>query len=278
MKTQRVVCAIMLCALLCGCVNHINDEEEEIREKTIVFKTTIGISQTPMRAASKSASKLLISDYQDGVEVQKIEQSSTDSDFGKVAIPLKYGEHELLFVGHNSGSTTLSYPTISFDKPTDTFSYYLSLKVNESTNTTQNVTLPRSAALLKVVAKDAIPSNVKSLKISLAKYYPVLNVKSSLGDGSGSPVERVFEYKASHVGEKETTYSIYTFTPADGFTTDISISALDADGNTVNQITMKDVPIEKNRQTILSGNIFQLSSDANITFNDQWGEAIELPI
>lgn len=279
MKTITFWSILMLCSLLCGCVNHINEEEEETgEEKTIQFNTHFLVTDAPIRSIEETVSKIVVSDCMNGEEVQKIEQSSSAEDFGKLSIPLKYGSHELLFIGHNSESCKLLYPSASFDKVTDTFSYYLSISVDESTPASQTISLSRSVGLLKVVATDAIPLGVSSLKISLSKYYPVVDVKTSLASGEPESMERTFEYKASHIGAKGSTYSIYTFIPETEFSTRVTIASMDAKGRTLHTSTIENVSIEKNRQTILSGNVFNQSSELWISINQKWGQNIEHPI
>lgn len=280
MKTITFWSILMLCSLLCGCVNHINEKEEEVtgEEKTILFKTSFSVEQTPMRTIQETVTKIAVSDYQDGTEVQTVEQTSTDNEFGKISMQLKYGKHELLFVGHNSDNCNLSYTSVTFDKVTDTFSYYLDLTIDDATQPTQSVILNRSVGLLKIVANDAIPSDVAQLQVSLSKYYPALNAKTNLSEGNPESLKKTFDYKTTHVGVKGSTYSIYSFIPENGFSTDVTITSIDTKGNTLYTTTLKDINIENNRQTILSGNIFKSGIDLTISVNSQWGENIEYPI
>ena len=280
MKVSSLFIAFLLAMLCGGCVNHINEEEEEtepVNQKTIVFRTALNVSQVPMRSVSEDVSKIVVADYQEGTETQKIEQKSDDANFGEISIPLKYGAHELLFVGHNAESGALSYPAISFDKPMDTFSFYKELTVDENTEETQTIELTRSAALVKLTANDAIPTEVALLKITFSKYYPSLNIKTSAANGNPVSVERTFEYKPAHIGVKGTTYSIYTFSPYGGYTTDISISTVDAKGNILHSITANKVSIEKNCQTKISGNVFHSGFGVNLTVITEWKDDIIVP-
>lgn len=278
---QLLRVTILVFSILChGCVNHIDDDiNKETKTKEILFKASINVSQSPMRSISDNISKIIVADYINGIEVKKMQQVSTDANFGKISIPLKYGTHELLFVGHNAESYTLSYPSASFDKPMDTFSFYKELVVDENTEETQNIELTRSAALIKLTANDAIPAEVALLKITLSKYYPSLNIKTASAHGDPIPIERTFEYKTAHIGVKGSTYSIYTFAPDGGYTTDITIDSVDRYGNTICKNTAINVSIDKNCQTKISGNIFKTSSTGiSLIVNSEWKSDIVMPL
>lgn len=280
MKHLLKLAIFVFAILFQGCVNHINDDNENYSEtKNILFKTSMQVSQSPMRSdLSDNISKIIVADYVNGTETQKIQQVSTDANFGKLSISLKYGTHELLFVGHNAENCTFSYPSVSFDKPMDTFSFYKELVVDENTPDTQNIDLSRTASLIKITANDAIPAEVAMLKISLSKYYPSLNIKTASAHGNPISIERTFEYKTAHIGVKGSTYSIYTFAPDGGYTTDITISTIDAKGNTLNSTTARNVSIDKNCQTKISGNVFCTGYGVNLTVIPNWKDDIIVPL
>ena len=183
-----------------------------------------------------------------------------------------------MFIGHKSESVSLGYTTATFPKVTDTFSYFLQLNINENTPDVQNINMTRAVALLKIIAKDDIPPDVSRLKICLSKYYPSLDVKSISANGSAESIDRSFQYDSSHIGTKGSTYSIYTFTPTNGYTTDIIIQSIDKQGNIMHSIDMEDIPLNLNQQTILSGDIFHAQTSTDITVNTEWGVDIEIPI
>lgn len=280
MKYLLRLTILVFAILFQGCVNHIDDDNEENAEtKNILFKTSMHVSQSPMRSViSDNISKIIVADFVNGIETQKIQQVSTDANFGQLSIPLKYGTHELLFVGHNAESCTLSYPSVSFEKPMDTFSFYKELAVDENTEETQNIELIRSAALVKLTANDAIPAEVAMLKITFSKYYPSLNIKTALANGDPVPVERTFEYKTAHIGVKGSTYSIYTFAPDGGYATDVTIATIDTKGNTLNSTTARNVSVDKNCQTKISGNVFHSGFGVNLTVVTEWKDDIIVPL
>lgn len=273
------ICLFCSVLLITGCVNRIPGYRECA---DITFNTSLSQEQIPIdgdtRSITDNISSLSVFDCMDGEKMQEVTQSSSDKDFGSVSMTMSYGTHELLFVGYKSEGMSFFYPSITFPKVLDTFSYSLKIDVDEDSQKEQNIVLSRSVALVKVTATDAITADVAALRMTLSACYPSLDVTTSYSSGIPEKTARTFNYQPSNIGAKGSTYSIYTFVPDGGFTTDVTVETLNSQGKVINTSLVKSVSVEKNRQTILSGNLFNHDATLDISLDTSWGANIEYPI
>jgi hypothetical protein len=228
-------------------------------------------------SVAEVAKRFIVCDYINGTLQKQITQTSSDSDFGRVEIPMKLGKHELHFVAHNSTEETVSYYGWTFPKVTDTYSLCAKLTVADTTAVDQTVVLSRVVAMVRVTALDAIPENAASLRISLSKAYTSLDVRTGYSAVADSTtLSRTFSYSASNLGSKGTYYTLYTFTPEEkGYYTTITIEGLDADSKVISKKEVKSVSVEPNHRTLLTGLAFREGYGFTVSVDSAWGDDLE---
>lgn len=265
---------------MCAC-QQVADLDNDSKSKEISFDVGFDVEKSVISRAALSEyiGTLQVFDYKDGVLSNEITQDKEDDGFGTVITKADYGTHEYVFVGHNS--VTCSYdaskPLLTFDKILDTFSATHTLVVGIDTEERQSVKMERQVAGIKLVMKDAVPQTAASIELKVKGYSEGLNPKSGIGS-AGVEHSRVWEYSTSSIGKTNTSYTLYTFLPEEGHTVDITIRVEGTDGKNIVNYTLEDIPVEKNRMTILSGNLLSADLTTTVGIDSEWGEDIIVDI
>ena len=215
-------------------------------------------SATATRAATnitELCSRLNIAIFDgDGTKVKSVAQKEGDSSFGTVALSLAAGTYQLVVMAHNGdGSATItSTEKVTFpnNKVTDTFYYYGDLVVS-SEQQTYDLTLTRAVAMFRLVLTDeSIPETVAKFKF----YYTGGSSTFSPADGYGSVQSRQTEMRTV---ADDGIYEIYTLPHTEeDVLTKLTITALDANDNTVKERVFENVPVIRNQVTRYTGSFF----------------------
>jgi hypothetical protein len=71
--------------------------------------------------------------------------------------------------------------------------------------------------------------------------------------------------------------SVFGFSSATEWTTDVMVTAYDANDEVLGQVTLDDVPFKRNRTTEVRGRLFSgASATFDITLNDEWLEPVQM--
>lgn len=275
----NVVLVAMAVALLTACSN---EPEDVLTVKTVAPRDTMAstaitftfcnISMEAMTRATLAESQmtdLWLFDYMDGELKATIHQTSEDDGFGAITLTADYGEHRLYFVASRGDTPTIDGTTISWAKPSDTFWQSLTLDIEPQTSTNQSVVLHRVVTRLRIAVTDEVPANMKTLTITPSTWYYGLDYTT------GEPINsqanpRVITVPSSYIGTMNLATSFYCLCPADGFDTDITVTAKDADDTAIANIALQDVPFERNRITNYSGSLFTQNRAVSVTTDDEW--------
>lgn len=204
-----------------------------------------------------------------GTKLKSIAQSSSDSGFGSVPLSLAAGSYKLVVIAHNgSGSATITSEekvTFANNKVTDTFYYYGVLTVNNDKREVA-ITLKRAVAMVRLLI-DGLPDDVATLKF----YYTGGSSTFSPFEGLGNVNSKQTEYRPYN---EDGIYEIYTFPHStEDAITKLTITALDAGDNMLDEIMVENIPVTVNRITEYSGAKFggggsQVSM--SISVNPSW--------
>ena len=194
----------------------------------------------------------------EGTKVKTVAQKEGDSSYGTVALTLTAGTYRLVVIAHNcDGSATItSTEKVTFpnNKVTDTFYYYGDLVVTEAKQS-YDLTLTRAVAMFRLVLTDEeIPSNVAKLKF----YYLGGSSTFSPKDGYGCVNSKQTEVRTVPADfVSGTAFDIYTLPHTeDDVLTKLTVTALDANDNTVKERIFENVPITRNQITRYTGSFF----------------------
>lgn len=272
---MAVAVALILPTVSCSTGEELSVKVEEpkdtMQQVTIRFTFT-SISMESMTRATLAESQmtdLWLFDYMDGELKATIHQTSEDDGFGAITLTADYGEHSLYIVASRGDTPTIDGTTISWSKPSDTFWQSLTLNIEPQTSTNQSVVLHRVVTRLRISVTDEVPVNLKTLTITPSTWY--YGIDYTTGEAVNSQATpRVITVPSSYVGTTNLATSFYCLCPADGFDTDITVTAKDADETAIANIALQDVPFERNRITNYSGSLFTQNRAVSVTTNDEW--------
>ena len=254
----------ILALLIVACEKPILDDEDitEKKEANVSLHMTQFEQTSFTRAATditELCTRLNIAIFSaDGTKVKTVAQKDTDSDFGTVALTLAAGTYRLVVIAHNcDGSATItSEEKVTFpnNKVTDTFYYDGDLVVTSDVQS-YDLTLTRAVAMFRLVLTDEeIPSNVAKFKF----YYTGGSSTFSPKDGYGCVNSKQTEIRTVPVGFSDgMSFDIYTLPHTEeDVLTKLTVTALDANDNTVKERVFENVPVIRNQITRYTGSFF----------------------
>ena len=251
---------IALALLIAACEKPILDEDIAKKNEANVILHMTQFEQTAFTRAATDitdlCTRLNIAIFDaDGTKVKTVAQKDTDSDFGTVALTLSAGTYQLVVIAHccDGSATITSTEKVTFpsNKMTDTFYYYGDLVVTDSQQS-YDLTLTRAVAMFRLVLTDEeIPSNVARLKF----YYTGGSSTFSPSAGYGCVNSKQTEYRT--VAPGLTVFDIYTLPHTEeDVLTKLTVTALDANDNTIKERVFENVPVTRNQITRYTGSFF----------------------
>ena len=202
----------------------------------------------------------------EGTKVKTVAQKEGDSSYGTVALTLTAGTYRLVVIAHNcDGSATISSTekvTFPNNKVTDTFYYYGDLVVTEAKQS-YDLTLTRAVAMFRMVLTDKeFPSTVSKMKF----YYTGGSSTFSPKDGYGCVNSKQTEIRAV---ANDSIYEIFTMPHSEeDVIKKLTVTALDADDNSVKERTFENIPITRNQVTRYTGSFFGSGSSGGSSSSD----------
>lgn len=225
-----------------------------------------------LTADGKDMTDLWVLDYMGDELKQQIHQTADEEDFGTPTLNLATGSHHLYFIASRGVLPTLdtSAKTITFASVRDTFYKDLALSVNASSSGSRNVTLDRCVTKLRIVISDAIPEGAATISMTPAAWYYSINYLT------GEPTTATPSHAISitippaSIGQTNLEASIFGFSVAEQWTTDISIACKASDESVLGQATISSAPMRRNRVTEYSGKLFSGRSGFSVSLLSAW--------
>lgn len=221
--------------------------------------------------------------YQSGTKISQVNQQSSDTNFGRFQLVLSPGTYQFVIIAHSGqkNPTMTDIEKITFDgKVTDTFYYYTEFTVDQSV--TRDLELRRAVAMFRLTATDNVPDAVRKMHF----FYTGGSSTFDAVRGVGCVNSRQSEYRevTSDMLGKPTTFEVYTFPRADSNTLKMTVTALDANDNTITFKEFPQVDIQRNMITQYTGEFFggQAGGDTNepgtvtlgIHSKDEWSQTV----
>ena len=263
--SARTAILLAILAVLAACEKPILGEDEvgdSPTEANVILHFTQFEQEAFTRAATditSLCSRLNIAIFNsEGTKVKTVAQKEGDADYGTVALSLAEGTYQLVVIAHNcEGSATItSSEKVTFpnNKVTDTFYYYGDLVV---TSETQNydLTLTRAVAMFRLVLTDEdIPSAVAKFKFYSTGGSSTFSPK----DGYGCVNSKQTELRTVPAGSASgTIFEIFTLPHTEeDVLTKLTVTALDANDNTIKERIFENVPVVRNQVTRYTGSFF----------------------
>ena len=274
---ETLFCSCVIAMLMAGCVKDADGDTEaqsgiRIEMPADSIKTYVNIyfsepyyDVTPMtRAALSTVATRLDIWITDGVTTQAIHQQSTDGSFGAITLSLnKTKTYTLYAVGHKcDAEATLSDGVIAWaeDKVKDTFWYTTTFSPADVTAI--NAQMSRIVALFRLETTDAVPTDVKKIRITQRTVYDRWHIAT----GATHQTDRISTIAITSTAQDGTValsvYSIVTDTPT---LHDITAEALDASDQIIQSHVFTDVPLCNGYKTTYRGAFFT-SQGVSMTF------------
>ena len=228
-----------------------------------------------MEADGKAMTDLWVLDYVGGTLVQQVHQASTDEDFGTPTLNLDYGSHHVYFVASRGEGATLSTDghNIAWTKPLDTFYKDFQITVTAGTSSAHNVTLERVVTRLRVTVADEIPAGIASITVTPTTWYYGIDYLTGGPAAAQTSAPRTIAIPDSKVGTTgQTNVSIYGFSSATEWTTDVSVVAKNQSDAVIGTANIEDAPFKANRSTNYTGNLFVNAGGFALALSGEWSD------
>ena len=210
-------------------------------------------------------------------------QTDADDSFGVVSMQLSYGSHRLAFVASRGEGSNVDVENgrIEWTKVKDTFWTVEDLEVARGGAADMSVTLKRVVSRIRVLMSDVVPKNMKKMKITANGWYRGIDVRTGEAVGSLSSVDAIAETSevdipSVYVGtSKRLAVSLWSIGKSERWTQDVTIGALNENGESIGETVCSDVPMERNRVTNVTGYFLSGGKLGNILVDDGWDEGID---
>ena len=287
---KTILMAVAVCLGMTACeklspddaMEEIENEKEEelVSGRTFTF-TIKGDFENEMRtrgilsANGSDMSDLWMFDYVGDDLVQQLHLTPSDENFDAPSITLSYASHHVYIVVSRGATPTVDAEahTIVWDKVSDTFWKDYTIDVTSTSTKNRSCTLARMVTKLKVTPADEIPAGMSSIVVEPSMWYSGFDYKTGNPVG-GAAVERVIAVPSSYIGTTgQLAASIFSFSSATAWSTDVTVTAKDGNGAVLGSVTMNAVPFTRNRATEMSGGMFAEHSPVRLTLDDAWNDA-----
>lgn len=187
-------------------------------------KTPVTLHITPFQqqsfptrsTLSEAATHLDIAIFNaDGTRATRVNQKSTDADYGTPSFYLTPGTYTITCIAHNGTGiatmTTLEEVTFPNNKTTDTFLASQSLVIGDTPEST-DITLHRCVSMVRFIVTDTdIPSEVSRLKFYYTGGSSTLNPITGFGSKQSKQTEYRLLSEAPRDAQGHPIFEIYTF-------------------------------------------------------------------
>lgn len=272
---KKIMMAMSAALMLTACSEHETDgeltamvtQQDAGKSKTITF--TFGPEMRQMTRASLAElniTDLWLFDYIGDELKQTVHKSE---GFDAVSLSLDYGEHTICFVASRGSEPTISVPTISWAKPSDTFWASAEINIQPASSASQTVELRRVATRLKINITDEIPATAARLEVEPATWYYGLNVRT--GDAvDGRQQIRSVTIPSQYIGTTgQVSASFFGLSPNE-WQSDFDVRLVASDDGILGEVALAAVPFKRNTTTVFGGGIVGTAVSVGITADDAW--------
>lgn len=259
--------------LLCGCSQGLpegSDASEPV-DVTLHF-TRFQVEQQAMTRAAVDVSEYITRLdiwLNDGETTTAYHQATGETGFGSLSVTLnKNKTYTMYAVAHKgSAAASMSDGVVTFpdDKVTHTFFYTDTFQPTK--NMAKVCPMDRIVAMFMVSTTDAVPAEVKKVRITIGNVFTRWNVA---GYGMNA-IDKVSTISITSTKSDGTVDLItYGITASENTNHSVLVEALDASDAVVQTQTFENVPLRNGYRTVATGNVF---TDAPSSFSfmaEEW--------
>jgi hypothetical protein len=232
-----------------------------------------------LAADGKDLTDVWVLDYDaDGNLLQQIHQNdNTAEDFGKPVMKLAYGEHQLYFIASRGTDPVLDSEahTITFGSVRDTFWKRYDVNVVATSNGNRAVTLDRVVTKLRLTFTDEVPSEANSISIVPHTWYYGLDYTTGQTASAQTDAATVITIPDASKGQTGIQASLFGFSGAEEWNTDVVISSRTATDAVLGSATITAAPFKANRVSDYSGPLFSAGGSMSLSLNGEWEDSYQ---
>ena len=274
---------IILAALFTAC----NNENFSVLDGSPV-KMTVAISgdfmlnthefTRALEADGKTMTDVWVLDYVGGELKQQLHQTSDDADFGSPTMDLSLGTHHIYFIASRGAGASLNTTThaLTFSSVRDTFWKDYELTISGGTSSgNRSVTLDRIVTKLKLTFTDAIPEGAATFNVTPSSWY--YGVDYTTGEPSAATANGTITVNipSSEIGVVNETVSIFGFSSATEWTTDVAVDCKTSDSSVLGSATITAAPFVRNRVSEYTGPLFGDNGSMTLSLNATWNDSYQ---
>ena len=277
-----IITALAVAAILTAC----NSENDHDADATIT--TTITFSMTgdfqlnthdftrSLEADGKTMTDVWVLDYVGGELKQQLHQTSDDVDFGSPTMNLPIGTHHIYFIASRGAGAVLNTTThaLTFTSVRDTFWKDYEITISGGTSSgNRSVTLDRIVTKIKLTFTDAIPEGAATFNVTPATWY--YGIDYTTGEPSEATANGTISVNipSSEIGVLNEAVSIFGFSSATEWTTDVSVDCKTSDSGVLGSATITDAPFVRNRVSEYTGPLFSDLGAMTLSLNATWDDS-----
>jgi hypothetical protein len=295
---KKLFIMALAAAIICGCEKEIASDESDIgvvvtddqgnvlptKKFTFTMKGDFSDEWKPvtrgyLAADGKDLTDVWVLDYDaDGNLLQQIHQNdNTTEDFGKPVMKLAYGEHQLYFIASRGTDPVLDAEahTITFGSVRDTFWKRYDVNVVATSNGNRAVTLDRVVTKLRLTFTDEVPATANSISIVPHTWYYGIDYLTGQPASAQTDAATVITIPDSSKGQTGIQASLFGFSTADEWNTDVVISSRTATDAVLGSATITSAPFKANRVSDYSGPLFSAGGSMSLSLNGEWMDSYE---
>ena len=210
-----------------------------------------------------------------GTEVYNTTQlradNTTYTTFGEFELSLPLGSYTMVALGYGSEQpmtlSSATSATYTADRVRETFVASQTVNVTSTNPLTLNAELSRVVSKVLVRSTDVRISGVDSVRVSFSGGGKGVNPQTGLSTTNSGLTNCVAI--STGVGTASSTIS-YLFLNSDQQTMDLTVETIKTNGTVYSTRTVADVPLQRNKVTVLRGPMYSNASGASFTVSTSW--------
>ncbi len=271
-----IVIALVVVVLLVGCHKE-NTSEATLSAKVTVTVNDFTISQeefpetkdTPASYTGVKAMTLAFFDAngdQAYCTTQLRADNTTYTTFGQFELSLNLGSYTMIVLGYGSEVpmtvTSATEASYTADRCRETFVASQTVNVASTNPLSLNAELSRVVSKVIVRSTDTRTAGVDSVRVTFAAGGKGVNPQTGLASSNNGLSNCVATTTA--VGVASSTIS-YLFLNSDQQTMNVTVETIKTNGTVYSTRTVTDVPLQRNKITVLRGPMYSNASGASFT-------------
>ena len=273
--TSHIIFLVMTCLAFFSCENPAQELEEETvsivgdggdRVEFHISGLNVGAYEgepSPSLGIVQSCSRLNFAIFSGPTRLKVVNQTAESPGFGNVRLEISPGTYDIVVLAHNGlGNASISSPEqIKFkdNKVTDTFYYYGTVNITGAAS--YDIALTRAVAKCRISIKDHFPSAVALMRFKYTGGSSTFNAVTGYGCVNSRQTEERSILAPDENGT--TSFDLFTFPHNNDDLLNITVMALNANGDILYSRVIDDVLVNINRQTTCDGNLFGTDGNAS---------------